>query len=166
MTINPEQFSVTPPPPKTIHLNHLLHFCTSADFFFFHFFFFIFFSRLIFSHNQSLYFFFFWKRLNWFWMASAAFSVSGASRSMSTSSSCSWGFAADAFSGKGLKGKMWRVNTKARVVKSVCQCLSFPTIFQKAKIAWMQKSCLGSLGSFQKHLWFEKIKVQQRKWRW
>lgn len=45
-------------------------------------------------------FFFFWKRLNWFWMASAAFSVSGASRSMSTSSSCSWGFPAVAFSGE------------------------------------------------------------------
>lgn len=34
-----------------------------------------------------LYFFFFWKRLNWFCIASAAFSVSGASRSMSISSS-------------------------------------------------------------------------------
>lgn len=46
---------------------------------------FSFFSFFSFCH----YFLFFLKRLNWFWMASAAFSVSGASKSMSTSSSSS-----------------------------------------------------------------------------
>lgn len=44
------------------------------------------------------YFFFFWNRLNWLWMARAAFSVSGASRSMSISSSPSWVGGLDPFS--------------------------------------------------------------------
>lgn len=96
VTINPEQFKslITPWSPKppaiialiSVHMLKYIYDFFSCLFYIF------------FCFNQSLYFFFFWKRLNWFWMASAAFSVSGASRSMSTSSSCSWGFAADAFS--------------------------------------------------------------------
>lgn len=68
----------------------------------FSFFFVIFFCLSFLVLLLSLYFFFFWNRLNWFWMASAAFSVSGASRSMSTSSSSSpvvGGLQSTAFSG-------------------------------------------------------------------